>query len=362
MMATEFFNLPLLNRPDLFSVMDLIIIFILSILSIFIITPATIKDGFKKKIFLLINFFGFFTLYFAFSLFLKYSEYYVGITLIIICETIFWCALSYTGKPITTNDGKKNIYYYDPYVSLINTSLIGVVYLLFIFLFSIQNNFSFDGINEQIFGTLLLISTFKTLSGKFFNISELLIDKTAFQFIQLHIYGYIFVAISIFLYAESFYESFIFKLTGSLLVIYSANEISLAHKNSKFSIATLAILLIIIFIISIISAFITATPAPLVPLFIFAPLMIGAIVIFNKNSYAEKMQMYIFTGVIICCFVLYYILTGEIFMVTEYINVVLASIFEMFESFLTFIFYGIISIIALIDLIVLIVVLLTHKT
>lgn len=315
-MVFEFYNQSLLSQTNLFNQMDLIYILIFSILSIIIIKSLiTIEDEHDLKIFLTIDFFGLFILFFALLLFLNGADFGLAFSFILICEAIFWQGIKYTRK---SEEVHRNIQYiYNPYTTTLNTSVISAIYLIFVFIFLNENNFSINETNANLIGTLLLISVLKTLHG--INVS-----RNSLQFYQLQFYGYIFVAIAIFLTNESFIESIFFNFTGYLMVLYSGNEISHIRKD-EFNLNTFIIMLFLLFISAIISMFNTATIAPLVPLCIIGLLIIGTLVKIKHGSYDEENQTYLFIGLFIVCFILYFVLTGEI--------IVISQLFDLFEFY-----------------------------
>lgn len=263
----------------------------------------------EEQIYLLLNFFGFFILYNAFANIMNNVEYGLGFTLILISEAFFWSSLKF----ILTREKVRK---YDDLISYINTSLVGLIYLFFIIFLLFLNKFSISEASIYILATLLLISIFKNIYGIFTNANN-------FNFIQLHIYSYIFLFFSIVLSMNAIEKSFLFSITSYLIGLYSANEIS-NITNSKFNINIFKFWIFFIFLGAFILMLVTSKITPLLPLGSIGLLIAFTLVKINQKSFDENTQGILLLSIIFCSFILY-VLTGKIFLI-EQLGVIVNSI------------------------------------
>lgn len=283
--------------------LELIFILIWSILSIILVNHILRLDKYesKKNTYLLLNFLGFFILYFSFYLILENVAYGVAFSLIFTSEAFFWASLKFV-------ESERYSRHYEN-ISFINTSLIGGIYLIATFMILFANDFSINESNAYIFTTLLLISVFKTLYG-------IIIKPHYTHYIQLHIYGYIFLFISLFLVSNSAIKSFFFNITGFLITLYSANEIS-EIKQSQFNRSTFTIWLLIIFVSVFFSMFLTLKIAPIFSLVSIGLIIATTLVKIEKNEYDTETQSIIGLLIIISSFILYYLMTHTLFILDQ---------------------------------------------
>jgi hypothetical protein len=202
-MAPGLLNEAILTHAFSLEPIDVILVLLLAFLSTGAITKIIGKDeSFENKsvkdTYLTLNFFAFLFVFFAFTIFLKEVEYSIGIIFLLVGESLFWHSLKFSRNK--GEDFYSTEYHYNSIISYVNTSLISLLYLLFIFIVLIESNFSINESNANIFGTLLLIAVFKTLYG-------INIDQTVAQFIQLHVYSYLFIFIAIMLTTASWITS-----------------------------------------------------------------------------------------------------------------------------------------------------------
>lgn len=297
----------ILNQVNLINKYELIFILILSILSVILISKIIdfSMTDLDEQIYLLLNFVGFFVLYFAFSVMMQKVEYGFGFSLIAISEGFFWASLRYM-------QGRKDT----PSISFVNTSLVGATYLLFTILLLILSDFTINETNTYILATFLLISVFKTLYGIY-------VEAIDIHFIQLHIYSYIFLVISLFLSANSIAKSFLFNWTGYLIALYSANEIS-KDSRTNFNIQTFKLWFVLLFVSVFISILITSKIAPLLLLGPIGLLIAWTLVKIRQNWFENSVhpvQVWIIIGIIIFSFILYYALTNKIFLIDQLVEI-----------------------------------------
>ena len=316
-MVPGLLNENLLTQTFPLNLIDIFIIFIITILSTWFVTKILNKEEYfedksVKDTYLTINFFGFFFLYFALIIFFKEIGSTTGFPFILLCEALFWYSLRYSRKKEEKFPSIK--YHYNPKVSFVNTSLISIIYLLFVSIILIKSNFSINENNANIFGTLLLISVFNTLYGVH-------IEDNIAQYVQLNIYSYLFIVIAIILTTTSWITSSFFNLTGYFLCFYSANEIS-KNINGKFYISTFRLMTIILFLSGIFLSVMTSTFLPIITFSAIALLSVATLVKLKDKSYNKDTQQNLFNVIIICCFILYYLLTEEIFLVSNFFDII----------------------------------------
>lgn len=314
-MVSNYYNQSILNQANFVTTNELLIILVLSILSILIILmwikfPKIESD---EQIYILLNFFGFFILYIAFTKIINNVEYGFGFSFILVSEACFWASLKYMqAKEETT-----------PLISYINTSLVGLVYLFFIPVLFFLNNSIINENDIYILATLLLISVFKTLYGIY-------TDPNDIHFYQLHIYGYIFLIISVFLSMNSIGKALLFNITGYLIGLFSANQISNNNQN-KFNINTFKIWLFILIISGIVLSIITSKLSPIIPIGVVVLLIAGTLTKMKQNFFDEERQPYIFISIIVISFILYYVMTGSLFLIDQLIKILELIYFNLLK-------------------------------
>lgn len=294
----------LVNSTDMFVILSLSLLLIA--LNYYILNKDShFDDGTHKITYFTMNFIGFSTLFLSFVCFFKNPESTQCYAIILFCEAIFWYSLRLSRKEQKPSNQYKTIYKYDSLVSYVNTSLVGSLYMLFVIIIYILNDFSINESNIILFGTLLLISVFKTLYGVY-------IGEMHYHFLQLHIYSYIFIIIAVFLSTTTILSSLLFNLNGYLLGSYSANEIS-QNKNNNFYSITFTVLLLILFFSGFCLILLTSSFNPLLPLFPVALLMARTLVQFKENEYSSDSQLEIRNYSMAACSILYVVLTGEVY-------------------------------------------------
>ncbi|WP_340818098.1 hypothetical protein [Methanolobus sp. WCC4] len=313
-MASVIFDGTLLTQTFSLDPIDSIIVLVLAILStglnVKLLNKEECFEGqYIKDTYYTINFFGFLFLFFAFMVFLKESGYVIGLFFVLICEALFWQSLRFSRRKEETSYSVN--YHYNQKISFVNTSLVSALYFLFIIIMVISSNFSIAETNVNIFGTLLLISVFKSLYGVF-------TGETYVQFAQLHIYSYLFIFLAMIISSTSGITSLSFNVTGYFLALYSANEI--ARYKNNFYIFTFRTMAIILFFTGFFLSNLTSTYMPLITFSAIALVIIGTLVRLREQNYDKDRQSILFYTVIGSCFILYYLLTGEIFLLSDIIK------------------------------------------
>ncbi|WP_292462309.1 hypothetical protein [Methanolobus sp.] len=308
----------LLNHTYPLDLFESIFIIVVSLLSVALITKKFIKnehfeDRSTKENFIVIYSFAFLFLYFAFAIFLKESAYYIGFTFILVCEVLFLQSLRVSRIKKTSSYPEK--YQYNSTIAFISTSLISVLYLLFIFIIVVKSSFSIDEANVNIFGTLLLIAVFNTLYG-------ISIEDNLTQHYQLHAYSYLFIVIAVFLtiMEKSWFTTSFFNLTAYFLSLFSAKEISL-HKDNKFYSSTFKVMLIILVLTGFISSAYISSYIPIVTFTAIGLLVVASLVTLKDKKYDETQQIYLFWVIVLCCIILYFLLSGKIFILSYFYDV-----------------------------------------
>lgn len=302
-MPFSFYDPSILSRMGLITPSKILVILIATILSTIVIAYITKNSKNKSGIevyFILVGF-GFLMLYLAFSLIKDNIGYGYIFTLILISEALFWSSLKF----MQAKDPNGSLFNY------INTSLVGLVYLIFIILLLVLNSFKINENDIYIISTLLLISIFKTLFGIF-------LSKSEYHFIQLHIYSYIFLFMSIIL-SPNLLMSILFNFTGYLIALFSANELSETYEDFSKKIFTLWILIIIVGLI--VSLFYIQNLTPILPLSSAIVIVAATLVKIRQNSFNEYRGI-LYCGIIGICFILYYVLTGTIFILSQLYEIV----------------------------------------
>lgn len=177
-----------------------------------------------------------------------------------------------------------------------------------------------DESNIYILSTLLLISIFKNIYG-------IITSPSFFNYLQLHIYSYIFLVFSIILTMDSIGKPLFFSFFSYLIGLYSANEISKFKTFEKFNITIFMVWLSIIFIGAFISMYLTSKIAPLIPLGSIGLVIAWTLGKIKKENLDDETQGFMLLGIIIFSFILYYILTGKVFIIDQ--------LFEIIKPYLT---------------------------
>jgi hypothetical protein len=320
-----------LNHAFPLSVFESVIAIVISIIFVVAIGKKFAKQEFfedksTRDFYLLIYFAALVVMFLAFVTFIKEPDNYnIGFICILISELLFWQALNYSKIKVEKKNGYHTIttYKYNSNIVFATTSLISILFLLFIVFVIFMSKVAGGEGNINIFGTLLLLSVFNTLYG-------IRIDGNLQHHYQLHVYSYLFILIAVVLTLtkESWFTATTFNFTAYLLSLYSANEISKQKDNKGFYLLTFKIMLFVLCIIGLLFSAYMSTWLPLATFILIGLVIVGTLVKMKEYTYNEDWQKWLMWSIILFCFILYYLLSGEIFILSN----VLSWIYSLFEA------------------------------